>query len=272
MHTAKLSPKNIKLLGLSRAEIKVLEALRAQKNTPLQIAEHTKVSRPAIYEILDRLHKRGIVTSTIKNGKKYWSQAKERDLEQELYETKKELFDIEKGVEEVHGLSDSTVIVHRGKSAIRKLIFDIVKSYKGERLYAIQGEAIVSAWNDVVGLEKINELNRLIKKNTIITEIIFPFDWLEKQGPLLGKKWMEDFSERTAITHEIDGEYFQHTGQIWAFRNSLYLIAMSEEIIIEVRNSEIQKIILSMFRFIQDNSRRIDVNKILRELLKTEKK
>jgi len=45
-------------------------------------------------------------------------------------------------------------------------------------------------------------------------------------------------------------------------------MAMNEEIIIEVRNSEIQKLILSMFRFIQDNSKKFDVNERLRKLVK----
>jgi len=268
----KLSKEYIRLLGLSRKEVGVLDALRAEKSTPLLISEYTKVSRPAIYEILDRLHKRGLIKSNILNGKKYWSQAKERDLEQELYNTKKQIFDIEDGVEEVRGLSDSTVIVHRGGVAIRKLVLGIVKKHKEERLYAIQGDTIVNTWNDVVGLEKINEANRLIKKNNIITEMIFPFGFLEKQGPFLGKKWMEDFGDRAAITHEISEEYFNHSGQIWSFKDSLYLIAMKEEIVIEVRNSEIQKLILSMFKFIQDNSRKIDVNTILRELIKKEVK
>ena len=73
---------------------------------------------------------------------------------------------------------------------------------------------------------------------------------------------------RAASTHVIDEEYFKHGGQIWIFKNSLYFIAMNEEIIIEVRNSEIQKLVLSLFRFIQDNSRKIDVNAILRSLMK----
>jgi len=261
----------VRLLGLSTKERKVLEAIKGGHNTPLAIAHKTNISRPAIYAALKRFKNRGFVNSHIDGGKKYWSLASVRNIESALYDTKKFFLDISDGVEEVMGLSDSTIVIHRGKPAIQKLVLDIVKSYKGQRLYAIQGEAIVNAWNKVVGLEKINDPNRLIKKNDIITEMIFPFGWFEKQGPLLGKKWMEDFNERAAITHEIDEEYFQHAGQIWAFKNSLYLMAMNEEIVIEVRNSEIQKLLLSMFRFIQDNSRKIDVNRILRELLGIEK-
>jgi len=267
MKSLNLSPEHIKLLGLSRKEIRVLDALYAGKSTPLLISEHTKVSRPAIYEILTRLHKRGLVKSNIQNGKKYWSQAKGKDLEQELYETKKALFDFEEGVEEVHGLSDSTVIIHRGEEAIRKLLRGILKDNKEQRLYGIQGDVVGIGWNKVFGVEGTNELNRFIKKNRIIVEAILPSGWVDRQTKLLGEKWARDFEGRTSMAHEIDEEYFKHGGQIWIFRKSLYLMAMNEEIIIEVRNSEIQKLILSMFAFIQNNSRKFDVNARLRDLL-----
>jgi len=263
----KLSPEQIKLLGLSRNEIKVFDSIRRGKNTPVLVHEETKVSRPTIYEILDRLHKRGLIKTNIIDGKKYWSQAKEKDLEKEIYETKKALFEIEDGVEEVKGLSDSTVIVHRGGEAIRKLLIGIIKDNKDQRLRAIQGDAVVIGWNKVFGIEGTNELNRLIKKNRIITEPILPYGWFERQIKIMGKKWAEDFEGRMAVNHEIDEEYFNHAGQIWMFKNSLYLVAMHEEVVIEVRNSEIQKLVLSMFRFIQDNSRKFDVNERLRNLI-----
>ncbi len=263
----KLSSEQIKLLGLSRKEIQVLDALRAGHSTPLLVSEYTKVSRPAIYEIITRLHKRGLIKSNIKDGKKYWSQTKDRDLEQALYETKKALFNFEEGVEEVQGLSDSTVIVHRGGEAIRKLLYGLFKDNKDTRMHGIQGDVVVIGWDKVFGTESTNELNRLIKKNHIIVEGIMPFGFFERQTKALGKKWAQDFEGRMAVNHEIDEEYFQHGGQIWIFKKSVYLIAMNEEIIIEVRNSEIQKLLLSMFSFIQDNSQKFDVNARLRKLL-----
>jgi len=267
MNNIKLSNEQIRLLGLSRKEIRVFDALRSGDTTPLTISGHTKISRPAIYEILQRLKNRGLAKSNIINGKKYWSQAKDRDLEEELYSTKRQLLNIKKGVEEVRGISDSMVVVHRGGPAIRKLLNTIIKDNKDERLYGIQGDVVLIGWNKVFGVEGTNELNREIKKNRIIVEAIVPHGWLERQTKLLGEKWAKNFEGRMAVTHEIDEEYFKHGGQIWVFRNSLYLIAMNEEIIIEVRNSEIQKLILSMFRFIQDNSKKIDVNALLRGLI-----
>ncbi len=268
----KLNTEQIKLLGLSRKEIWVLDALREGKNTPLSISRYTKVSRPAIYEILVRLHKRTLVKSNIRNGKKYWSQVKDRNLEQELYETKKALLGFEEGREEIYGLSDSTVVVHRGGRAVRKILDSIVKEYKKERLYAIQGDKVAEGWERIYTTTGINEWNKGVKKNQIITEMIFPEGMIERQVNIYGEKWARDFEGRAAVAHEIDQNYFQHGGQIFIFKKSLYLMAMNEEVIIEVRNSEIQKLILSMFRFIQDNSHKFDVNALLRSIIEAKKK
>ena len=64
----------------------------------------------------------------------------------------------------MHGLSDSTVVVHRGGEAIRKLIRSIFKNHKDQRFHAIQGDVVVIGWNKVFGVEGANELNRDIKK------------------------------------------------------------------------------------------------------------
>lgn len=267
----KLTSQQLKLLGLSKSEVAVLNALREGQNTPLLVSKSTNISRSAIYEMLERLQKRGLIKRNIINGKKYWSQAKKNDLEQDLYETKKALFGIEDGVKEVHGASDSSVVIHRGGTAIRKLLRHMMTENKDQRLYGIQGNVVTVGWNKIFGIEGTNELNRHIKSNHIITEAILPEGWAEYQTRVMGKEWAKDFEGRMAMHHCIDNTYFEHGGQVFIFKNSLYLMAMNEEIIIEVRNSEIQKLILSMFRFIQNNSKKIDINEILRKLIAEQK-
>ncbi|MBI3671469.1 hypothetical protein HY249_01590 [Candidatus Azambacteria bacterium] len=257
---------------MSKKEIGVLDALRAKHSTPLDISRVVKVSRQAIYEILERLEARGLADRYIKDGKKHWRQTDDKNIEEALYGIKRQLLSIPEGVEEVYGVSDSSVIVHRGAVAIRALIQSMFRDNKDQRFYGIQGDVAAIGWNKVFGVESINEMNRWIKKNGLILEGILPYGWFERQTKLLGKKWAEDFEGRAAATHEISEGYFKHGGQIFIFKNSLYLIAMNEEIIIEVRNSEIQKLILSMFRFIQDHSKKFDVNARLRQLIATGEK
>lgn len=263
----KLAKEELRLLGLSSKEVRVLDAVRALQTTPLLIAAATRISRPTVYEILARLHTRGLIQSYIRGGKKYWRQASTHDLEQALYSTKKQLFNIAEGVEEVRGLSDSLVTVHRGGETIKKLLRGILLENKDTRLYTIQGDTVVIGWNKVFGVEGTNELNRFIKQNRIIVEVIVPFGWFERQIKIMGPSWAKDFEGRMAINHEIGEEYFSHGGQIWMFKNSVYFVAMNEEVIIEVRNSEIKNLIAAMFTFMQDNSKKFDVNARLRRLL-----
>ncbi len=267
MKTIKLDQKQVKLLGLSRNEIKVFNSFEKELNTPVSINQKVNLSRPAIYKILNRLHKRGLVKNIIRNGKNYWIQTNEKLLEKNLFETKKALLGFNEGVEEVKGVLDSMVVVHRGKEAVQKILNSTIKNNKNQRLQAIQGDNITTGWKKVFGEEKMNEFNRFVKRNQIITEIILPIGWFERQARLLGKKWAINFEGRMAIGHEIDEDYFNHAGQIWIFKNSLYLVAINEEVVIEIRNSEISKLILSMFSFIQDNSKKFDVNQRLRDII-----
>ena len=48
---------------------------------------------------------------------------------------------------------------------------------------------------------------------------------------------------------------------------TIFLMALNEELVIKIRNSEIQKMILSIFEFMQDNSHVVDANELLRTLI-----
>jgi DNA-binding MarR family transcriptional regulator len=259
--------ENLNLLGLSKKEQKVLTALQTGSDTPVKLSKATQVSRTAVYAILQNLKKRGLVTSHISNGKKRFSLATEREIEETLYATKRALLHIPEGREEVHGLSDSTVIVHRGAEAVRKLINGVLSDHKHERFYGFQGDVAAINWNNVFSLEETNQFNRNVKKNGIIFDAILPDGWFERQTRELGVGWAKDFEGRTTRVNVIDQEYFKHGGQVFIFRESIYLIALGEELIIEIRNSELQRMLLSFFKFIQDNSAIIDANGLLRNLI-----
>lgn len=257
----------LKLLGLSKKEEKVLIALQGGADTPLLLARATRVSRTAAYAILSSLKKRGLANTHIAHGKKHWSLTPERELEEVLYATKRTLLKIPAGREEMHGLSDSTVIIHRGAEAIRKLMNGILSDNKNQRFYGFQGDAAAINWNKVFTIEDTNRFNRAIKKNSIIVDAILPDGWFERQTRELGVDWAKDFEGRATRVNVIDAEYFAHGGQVFIFKQSIYLMALGEELVIEIRNSEIQKMLLAFIRFIQDNSRVIDANALLRAVI-----
>jgi DNA-binding MarR family transcriptional regulator len=261
--------KSLSILGLSTKEERVLIALTEGVSTPLLLARVTKVTRPAVYDILKKLKDRGLVKSNILNGKKSWHLARNEDIDQALYETKKVLLSISDGVEETKGLSDGAIVVHRGSKAILKLFDHITKDHKEERLYTMHGEKVFNGWDTMLGKEKINEFNDDVKKNGILTESIIPEGWFEENIKRIGEEeglvWIQGFIDRALATYQVDKKYFNHAGQIFMFKSSLYLMSMNEGLVVEIRNSELQRMIKLMFSFIEDHAERIDVNSMLKQ-------
>lgn len=257
----------LKLLGLSKKEEKILLSLQSGVDTPLLLARATKVSRTAIYAILKNLKERGLAHSHITNGKKHWTLTSEHEIEEVLCAAKRILLKIPEGRDEVHGLSDATLVVHRGQEAIRKVLGELLFAHKNERFYALIGDYAAGRWNQIFSLQETNRFNRALKKNNIIAEMIVQEGVLERQARELGVVWARDFEGRTARTNTIDSAYFAHAGQVFIFKRSIYLMALGEELVIEIRNSEIQKMLLMFMKFIQDNSRIIDTNALLRQVI-----
>ena len=257
---------SLTILGLSKKQEKVLLALQKGLNTPLLLSKDLKISRTNIYAILQNFKKRGLANTSIVQGKKYWSLNSAKEIEGSIYETKKSLLKLSQGTQEVYGLSESMVLVHRGKDAVKKAVSDMFAGHKNERFYSFQGDTATNNWNKVFSLSETNKFNEIIKKNSIIAEGIINEGWFEKQVRELGIKWVKEFEGRMARTVLIDKKYFDYGSQLFIFKNSVYLLALGQELIIEIKNPEIQKLLLTFFKFIQERGKLIDTNKILRDL------
>ena len=262
--------KNLSILDLSLKEEKVLLSVISGFGTPLSISHETKVTRPAVYDILLKLKKRGLVQSKIKEGKKSWHTVDQKELASSLYETKKVLLGLSDGREEVEGVDDSLIVLHRGKDAVRKILHEMFQSRHHERFLGLSGLSPISDWMTLMGPDEISAVNRTIKKNSLITELIAPEGWIQEHYGAIGKEWAMDYEGRTASTVYADKKYFDHGAQLFAFKDALYLLALGDQLIIEIRHSAIQKMILSMYAFMKDRGERIDANNLLRELMEKE--
>jgi len=263
--------EQFKLLNLSVKEAKVFLSLREGSESVLEIAWDTKVSRPSVYDILQKLKKRGLVQSYILQGKKSWSLASEKELSDTLYETKKAILGFIDGKDEVGGMTDGVVTVHHGKEAVKKAIMGMVANRKHERFlcYTAFSDLIDKGWLTVLSPEDINEWNRMVKKNGIISELVAEEGWMEKHYKVMGDAWAKDYEGGSSSAVYLPEKYFKHSGQIFAFKDVMYLLALTDKMIIEIRHSDIQKMILAMYAFMKERGEAVDVNKRLRELMET---
>ena len=261
--------EHLKILDLSVKEERVLLALQARSNTVQDIATHAKVTRPSVYDILKKLKKRGLVTSTILHGKKSWHMVPENELIDTLYSLKKKLLGFVDGKEELTSATDGVVTVHRGEVAIKKVIFEMIRHRKHERFlcYTAFSDILDKGWLAIFSEDEIGEFNRIVKKNGIISELIAPFGWIEDHYKAMGDTWAKDYEGRASSAVCLDKKYFEHSGQIFAFKDVMYLLALKDKMIIEIRHSDIQKMILAMCTFMKERGEAVDVNKRLRELM-----
>ena len=257
---------NIDILALSKKEKEVLRTLQEGYRTPLDISRNSRVSRTAVYAILKNLKKRGLLVKKVHKGKTSWEIQSTQSISKKISALKNYLTSM--GGEEISiDQSDKSVIVYHGQEVVKKLISKIILSHKKERLLGLQGTMADIAWNSFFTKKETNTFNSKIKSNKIITEGIVPEGSFEEQYEQYGDDWARNFEGRSTRVNVIDKKYFNHDGQIWLFRKSIFLVSLSEEMVVEIKSPSLIKMMRSFFGFMQDNSKLIDPNATLRKLM-----
>ena len=257
----------ITLLGLHTKERTVLRALSRGHYTPYAIAHHTHLSRTTVYDILSRLHKRGLVRKVITHGKRIWKYTEPETLAQLLLTARNEVLHPHKHVDAITVSKRESITVYRGANTIRELTHNMFKSPTQQRFRSLQGDRQRIHWEQVFSSDDTNTINKYIKNNAIVVDSIVPKKWYERHAESLGVQWIQNFIDRTTEAHEVDSSYFTHGAQLWIFHDCVYLVSLREEVVIAIQNSEIQKMILSMFEHMKDHAEHIDANAVLREYL-----
>lgn len=259
----------LQILGLSPRAAAVLLQIKAGRSTPVQIAKHINLSRPAIYAILRNLETQGLVTETYDGNTRVWNIAHISQINS-LFEAAKEGL-LGSSTEKAVKYTDSgiQVNVYRGKETIGELMKEIFASHRGQKCIGIQGANVYPGWKDLLGVEFVNELNKVIKKNKMINQAIVPIGHFDEVVKVMGVEWARHFEGRPYRANEIDSKYFEHKGEMFFFKDSVYLVSMGENLVIEIKHSHIHKMLYGLIEYVQENSKVIDGNERLRKIIAT---
>lgn len=266
--------KHLDLLQLTPHEAEVFLLLQKEPlSTPLTLSRKCTIPRASIYVALETLRKRGLAHHMRVDKKSLWSLASEKEIADTLYETKKVILGFVDGKDEIGGVTDGVVTVHRGKEAVKKAVMGMITHRKNERFlcYTSFSDILDKGWLTIFTPDEINKWNRIVKKNAIISELVAPERWIEKHFEAMGTSWAKDYEGRASSSVTLPEKYFKHSGQIFAFKDVMYLLALNDAMIIEIRHSDIQKMILAMYTFMKERGEVVDVNKRLRELMEKSK-
>ncbi len=132
----------LRVLGLTGGEIKVYSAiLNIGISTINRIHEKTGLERRAIYDIINKLIEKGLITYTIEKGKRTYQCAPPSRLKEEVNKRREELEKFAKlipSIEKIYGSSKPKINfeIFRGEEGI-KSVFEDMLNYKS--IYAIGG-------------------------------------------------------------------------------------------------------------------------------------
>ena len=134
----------LEYLHLSNGEIEVYAALlKNGLSTTGTIMQHAKISNSKVYEVLDKLIKKGLASYVIQNGKRHYAATPPRHLLDYLEEQKQELQEsqdeLKKLIPSIEKIREETTIpeatIYRGKKGALVALnetFDFCKNEKGE--------------------------------------------------------------------------------------------------------------------------------------------
>ncbi|MCR4335598.1 MAG: hypothetical protein NUV57_03625 [archaeon] len=234
---------NLEKLGFSPSEIKVyLYLIERESSYANRISAETELNRTNVYEALDRLVTKGIVSTISHNKVKSYKTEPPESLKQivlakeaELKETMQSLTkDISKLRKPVHAKKDSLEAgIFTGRKGLRILFEEILETNKPICFFASQLQfksffgAYFEQWHK-------KRAQKGIKQRTI-----FPKDLRNK------------VKKRTLLSYKfVDNKYISPTTTILFSDTTLFIQWSKEPLAIKIQNKEITKSHLNYFNLI----------------------
>lgn len=132
--------KPLEKLGLQEADIKVyLSLLKNGQSTATEIAQQTTLNRSHIYDKLDILIEKGLVSFVIKNNVKYFQASKPEKILEYVQEMQKNIERMMPELNKIQNLPKQQTIVelYQGKEGMKTVFKDVLREKKD---YYVLGE------------------------------------------------------------------------------------------------------------------------------------
>ncbi len=254
------------LLRMNKHEIRILNTLSSAPKRPSEVVRASNVPNATAYLAFSTLQKRGLAEKRKTDRKVYWLRADSYSLEKLLSSTINELEHIkESSVFEIQHKEDTSIIVHRGDNAIRKVILGTLTLHPNERFSIFQSSNRNDGWLRVFGLQNILKVNNMLRDKKIIGESFIPEDYFSRLIPLFGKKWADSYVDRMNIVYLIPPQFFPSSAEILLFRDRAILFHVDGEIAVEIKNKQILLMIKMIFEYLKTTAKKVDPHQFLKD-------
>ena len=132
-----MNTKILEEIGLTKTETKIyLALLKLGQTTTTQIVREAKIHASKVYEFLDRLIQKGLVSYVIKSNKKHFTAADPEMLKEFLREKQRKIDEQEKEIDKI--LPELKLIRNAKKNEIKSEIYEGLEGAKSiyEKIYS----------------------------------------------------------------------------------------------------------------------------------------
>lgn len=164
--------KELKEIGLNKNEVEIyLILLKIGELTIYEIANHSSISRPNIYDIVKKLRKKGLVTSLKKSKKTYYSVTEPKNLLNLLDEKRKNLINVLPKIEQIFSsYKDKTLTeIYSGADGLKLVMEDMLNS---EEILIFNGVDIKKVLSELSSFDLERYLKEK-KRKKIKTKILY---------------------------------------------------------------------------------------------------
>ncbi len=133
-----INKETLKDVGLTENEADVyFILLRLQESLASQVAKQSKIARTNVYDILNKLIEKGLVTYTIKNNRRYFKAVDPDRLLEYFKEKEKNLKDLLPELRELYKplKTKARIEIYEGVEGLKTILNDIIKTEKEIRAF-----------------------------------------------------------------------------------------------------------------------------------------
>jgi len=258
--------KGLKFLGLGQKEYIILEVLKASNSLrPVDIARKTGISRTTVNFLLKKLQSRGIlIRNKIKNHYE-WLIIENLQIQRRI-ESLYKFLNITPFKGTIYLPQDIGIEVYKGKKRVLKAYENILKIGTNKRIFSIQGNKSAAAALKDLPKFYINYLQSGYRKHKIILDGIIgesSLNYIKNLKP----KDLKIYENRLVVAYVIDDSFMDFDMDILIFEKTVVLVNYEKNLVVIIKNDEIRKVIMNMMEVMKTIARKIDLNKIIKELL-----
>ncbi|MEN9921525.1 MAG: hypothetical protein RLZZ517_503 [Candidatus Parcubacteria bacterium] len=270
----KIKPETLKILGISRVELQILNSLDSKDLTILDISKQTSIPRTSLYYTLSLLQERGFISKYKLHKKILWKKTEDSKIKELLQEATVNFTQSQVNTTTQTVDTTTSITFYRGVSDMISFFNELVQTPKESRWYGIQPGPSVIDLLSKANVQNIIDFNHQVKNKKHIVEGVVHEGYIEIMANILAPKEYKDllksFGGRSADYAKLPENYMKDiSSEIYLFDNTkIALLNWNKEFAIIIRNKDMYDLLFEMFKSTKYMLNKYDQNeKIAKKLV-----